>query len=491
MPPAIHPEAPAPEGARPSGLELPQAPVDTASPIRAVVLVVLSVLTAEALSVWFGTQIVANIGFLHGLLDCVIILALTLPLLLWLFLRPLRRAFEETALARASMQDRCRELEASMLDRTAMLERLNQSLGRSEAKYSSLVENSPTGIFILQGGRIVFGNNLFFEMIGLSKQETTDLDPIPWVHPDDLTTVRQIWKRQDANEGTLGDCDYRIITATGALRWVRCRATPMKSSEGTSLLCNIQDITERYQAEKNFKESREALRLLSARLLTVQEEDRKRVAQDLHDGIGQSLSAVKFMVERALKGACSEPKGCHMEVLKSVVPVLQQSVEETRRICMGLRPSTLDDLGLIATLKWFCREFQISSPQVQVDLTIGLEESQIPDQLKTNIFRIIQESMNNVAKHARAHRVAIDFCPSEGQLTLTIEDDGVGFDTTRRKETDRSGGLGLASMRERAEQCDGTLWIASAPGRGTRLTVKWPLIDAPDFVEKFYSRAWM
>jgi signal transduction histidine kinase len=256
-----------------------------------------------------------------------------------------------------------------------------------------------------------------------------------------------------------------------------------------ALLGNIQDITERHHAEQNLRESREALRQLSARLLTVQEEERKRIAQDLHDGIGQSLTAVKFMVEKALDDSSPQPVDSRRELLRNVVPVIQHSVAEVRNICMALRPSILDDLGLIATLQWFCREFIRVYPHVQVDLEISIEEAQIPEILKTNIFRIVQESMNNVAKHAKAGQVFISLCWSrQAELVLTVRDDGDGFERNVTGGRNRPGGFGLASMRERAECTDGILHIDSVLGQGTTITAKWPLINTPDFIKLFYPK---
>jgi signal transduction histidine kinase len=239
----------------------------------------------------------------------------------------------------------------------------------------------------------------------------------------------------------------------------------------------------------SLRQSGDELRQLSARLLTVQEEDRKRVARELHDSIGQSLTAVKFMIERALRGACACPEGRHMEILKSVIPVIQQSVEESRRICMALRPSMLDDLGLLPTLDWFVREFRKTYPHIPVSLDLGIEERQIPDVLKINIFRIAQEALNNAAKHARPSHIQVSLQWREGALGLTVADDGIGLEPAAARDPARPGGFGLSSMRERAELHDGTLVVHSAPGLGTTVSARWPLVDAPDFVDRFYADA--
>jgi PAS domain S-box-containing protein len=359
----------------------------------------------------------------------------------------------------------------------------------SEAHYSCVVENSPTGIFILCGHRIVFGNARFYEMIGLPNYQGPELDAAQFMIPAEFARIDLLLQRRYAGDRSSEDIDSRLVTAGGEACWIRGRTVLIDFHGEPALLGNIQDITERHQAEKNLQESREALRQLSARLLRVQEEERKRIARDLHDGIGQSLTAVKFMVEKALDDS-GQPQPGRMELLRNVVPVIQHCVAEVRNICMALRPSILDDLGLIATLQWFCREFLKVYPQIQVDLEIGIEEAQIPEALKTNIFRIVQESLNNVAKHAKAKRVLVGLSwARQAELVLTVRDDGEGLEPSVAGGRNRPGGLGLPSMRERAEGTDGDLRIDSAPGKGTTITARWPLINAPDFIQLFYPSA--
>jgi signal transduction histidine kinase len=176
------------------------------------------------------------------------------------------------------------------------------------------------------------------------------------------------------------------------------------------------------------------------------------------------------MVDQALRGACGQPRSCHLDVLQQVTPVLRQTVEETRRICMALRPSTLDDLGLIATLRWFTREFQKTCPGLAIDLDIGLEEATLPEPLKTGIFRIVQEALGNAARHAGARRVEVVLGWDRSVLELTVADDGVGFDPQAKANP---AGLGLDAMKEWAGLHDGALRLDTAPGRGTVLTVRW------------------
>lgn len=354
-----------------------------------------------------------------------------------------------------------------------------QAIRDSEEKYSTVVESSPTGIFIYLDGRILFGNQRFFKMVGRAAEDLAEIDAAEVIHPDDWPMVRELWRKRFQGSGGNEDYDCRILTGQGDVRWVSGRSTLIRYRGGVALLGNIQDITERHRAEQALRDSRETLHRLSARLLAAQETERQRVARELHDSIGQTLSAVKFMVERAIEGDGSPGSGPHLTSLRAVVPVIQTSVEEVRRISMALRPSTLDDLGLIATLAWFSREFQSTYPHIQVDHAIEVEESAVPDPLKTTIFRIVQEAMNNAAKHSRASRITLALRGVFGTLQLVVADNGVGFNPGEPRRQDASGGFGLAFMRERAELFGGAFVVTSGVGLGTEVTAQWAVAEIP------------
>jgi len=443
------------------------------APTRAFLVVTLAILVAELCSINYGPWLGPQGGWFHESIDTLVILALTLPALSWFFARPLTAALRAKAQADLAMQRMCHDLDLTVRERTAQLESLNQSLRQSEANYASLLEASPTGVFILHGNRIVFGNHRFSEMTGRSLEALGRIAPASLVHPEDLPALVHIWNRRATGQSRW-DCEFRVLAAGGALRWVSGRFAPIRFQEDTALLGNVQDITEHHQAEQEVRESREALRGLSELRFTILEEDRRRVARELHDGIGQTLSAIKFLVERTMNTQTLPTGGDPLDQLRGVIPLIQRSVDEIRRICMALRPSTLDDLGLLATLKWFTREFQATYPGIGLELAIAAEEALIPEALKTSIFRITQESLNNVAKHAQARKVAVGFQSSEGGLVLVIQDDGVGFDPLLPRDPGRPGGLGFASMRERAEYFGGSLAISSAPGCGTTIRASWP-----------------
>ncbi|MCU0578400.1 MAG: sensor histidine kinase, partial [Desulfobacterota bacterium] len=244
------------------------------------------------------------------------------------------------------------------------------------------------------------------------------------------------------------------------------------------LIVEARDISALKKSELALLESKNRLRLLSAQVLLAQETERKRIAKELHDGIGQYLSAIKYRVEHALVQK-SPTEGQPAGFLQDMIPVIQGAIEEIRSICMDLRPSILDDLGIRATLSWFCREFQKTYSHIHIEPEISAEEERIPGHLKIIIFRITQEALNNIAKHSAAGSVRLALARDDQQLWLEIKDDGRGFAVEQIGIGAPEGrGLGLGSMRERAELSGGAFQITSVMGEGTLIRATWPLIDA-------------
>jgi signal transduction histidine kinase len=238
-------------------------------------------------------------------------------------------------------------------------------------------------------------------------------------------------------------------------------------------LCVQQRTQELAETFMELNESREELRLLASQLLRAQEDERKRIAREMHDSIGSSLSAVKFCLENAAAQLTGNP-----EVRESFITLsraMDQAIDESRRIMTDLRPSLLDDFGIIATIGWFCRRFESIYTDITVEKDIRLEESQVPENLKIIIFRVIQEAMNNSAKHSRARKISLDLSLEDGCITLRVSDDGVGFDRAAVVSKGEGAKFGLTSMRERAELSGGEFEIESILEIGTTISVRWKI----------------
>jgi PAS domain S-box-containing protein len=228
------------------------------------------------------------------------------------------------------------------------------------------------------------------------------------------------------------------------------------------------------EAYEKLKQSEKELRLLSSQLLTVQEKERSRIARELHDGIGQSLSSIKFRVEDALGQISKDFTDSGVNSLNNLIPLIQNTVEEVRRITMDLRPSTLDDLGILATIAWFCRELQETYSSVEVKREISVKETEVPEPLKIVIYRVLQEALNNVVKHSGANRVTISLDKKNNTIQLAIEDNGCGFDLDEALSVDDfRRGFGLASMRERIDLSGGLFSLETDRGKGTAVKGYW------------------
>ena len=345
-----------------------------------------------------------------------------------------------------------------------------EALRDSEEKYSNLVENSPIGVFIFQEDRFVFVNPKFAELLEYSRDELLNEAPFEIVHPDDRERVLAIVSSRLQGERAPDRYEYRLVTKTGQVRWVVTCNAMIRHRGAVATLGNVQDVTDRKRMETE-------LRRLSARLLAIQEEERHRVARDLHDSVGQKLTGIKFMVEAALGAPWPEERRSGIERLRSLIPMIQEAVEEVRCISTALRPSILDDLGLLPTLAWYLREFNKAYPHIQVEPQLQAQEPDVPATLRTPIFRILQEATNNLAKHSGATHVEIGLDVGAGHLCLRIQDDGIGFNPKTTAENGKLGS-GLSSMRERAELSGGTFLLVTSPEQGTRIEVTWPLDPA-------------
>lgn len=215
------------------------------------------------------------------------------------------------------------------------------------------------------------------------------------------------------------------------------------------------------------EEARRNLARLSERLVNAQEEERRRIARELHDEIGPAVSASLVELGR-LESTPSDSRSYH-EILASMRRMLEGCVSGVRDMALLLRPSMLDDLGLVAALNWQAREL---TRRTELDVRMVTEELEddLPDSHKTCVYRVVQEALNNCAKHSHATQVRVFVRRDSEALSVTVQDDGVGFDSTQER------GIGLLGMQERVARLGGLFSIQSSAGRGTILSVRVPLL---------------
>lgn len=356
--------------------------------------------------------------------------------------------------------------------------RVEAALEESQQEYRQLVETMNEGLAAIDDkGAITYLNKRTAEMLGYERHELVGRPAIDLVEHSCREKFKSNIARRES--GQTGSYELTLHARDGRRVWVLISPSLLYDHAGQRIgsFAVITDVTERVLMEQALKASEHELRVLSSQVLTAQESERQRIASELHDGLGQALSAIKFSLENSLILLRKSTPDCDLSQMEALIPRMQRAIEEVRRISMDLRPSMLDDLGLLATLRWFCREFQQDYSGIAVDLQLEAEEADIGKALKLITFRIVQEALNNVAKHAGTDTVVIRLSRAGDKIELDIVDHGVGFDPGEiaTKRSRRTGGAGLLSMRERAEYSGGTFRVTSNKGSGTRIHITWPI----------------
>jgi signal transduction histidine kinase len=218
-------------------------------------------------------------------------------------------------------------------------------------------------------------------------------------------------------------------------------------------------------------EDRARARRLAAQVISAQDEERARVARELHDSTAQILTAVMLQLRAAADESRSPELDARIATLRELAA---EALEEVRCLSHTMHPRVLDDLGLAAALEWLARQTRAEEP---FDVHVAAEDGElgIPEHLASVLYRVAQEALRNAARHAEAHRVEVTLRRADGAATLEVVDDGRGFDLRRAEE--RRPGMGLFSMRERVGLVNGRLVVSSAPGRGTRVVATVPLAN--------------
>jgi len=265
----------------------------------------------------------------------------------------------------------------------------------------------------------------------------------------------------------------------GRILSVLLTAFPLLDESGKiiSLATIAKDITRRKQVERELDISRQYLQKLSRNSIEALENDRRTTAKELHDSIGASLAAIKFRLEGIVDEIARTPQKAAAS-LSETITYLQEAITETKQISAKLRPTILDDLGLLSTITWYLRQFTEQFGNIKLTQHIEVREEDISDTLKIVIYRVLQESLHNAAKHSDAAEIRIGLKSDSDRFVLEVADNGCGFDVQKTlSRLDPLSGYGLASIRERAEIVGGSLAIDSSPGEGT--SIKMILPQAP------------
>jgi signal transduction histidine kinase len=264
------------------------------------------------------------------------------------------------------------------------------------------------------------------------------------------------------------------ITRNGTRFWAHVIVTPMHDASGKLRgFSNItHDITERKRAEEDLHTYAERLKAMSRRLVEVQEAERRLLAAELHDRAGQALTALGLNLSMIGRGLSAETKPESAARLEECASLVRETVDAMRDVMKELRPLVLDDYGLPAALRALSASFS-ERTGIKVDFSGSESQASLPKPVDLALFRIAQEAFNNIAKHSKASRVEIELSRVNGHATLSIRDDGVGFDPKRAEGSDSDSGWGLLIMRERAEAVGAHFRLDTDSGAGVQVRVEY------------------
>ena len=357
--------------------------------------------------------------------------------------------------------------------REAERQSANHALKASEMRYRRLFETAQDGILILNAdtGQIDDVNPFLTDLLGYTREQL--LGNKLWeIGPFKDTKASKAEFRELQREAYVRYEDLPLETSAGKSINVEFVSNVYQVNGAKVIQCNIRNITERKQAEAKRKQYSRKLQVLSRRLVEAQETERRNIARELHDEIGQALTVMQLNLQAMLQlpGADAlTPR------LTENLKVVERVLEQVQDISLDLRPSILDDLGLEPALRWYT-DRQAALVELKVEFHADPLEQRLDPVIETECFRVAQEALTNVVRHAQAKAVTVELRKEEGQLHLCVRDDGIGFDVAVvREKAVRGTSLGLLSMEERAVLAGGRLEFNSVPGRGTEVHAWFPL----------------
>ncbi|MCW3092977.1 MAG: domain S-box protein [Ferruginibacter sp.] len=293
----------------------------------------------------------------------------------------------------------------------------------------------------------------------------------PIIYDEDIKSVYKI--NEELIEGLVNRnlSLNRNNTKDGSVIYSEWYNSVLRDEQGNviTILSLVHDVTERKKAEETLLQSYEEIRRLTNHLQSIREEERTNIAREIHDELGQQLTVLKMEVKGLNKKLHDANEGTKQKI-GDILELLDSSVKSIRRISSELRPSLLDNLGLVAAMEWHSKEFE-KRWAIKIVFNEPKEELELPDSKKNGLFRIFQESLTNISRHANANKIKVSLEKKSQQLILSIEDDGQGFEKEKisGKET-----LGILGMKERSEMMGGYYEINSIPGKGTIIIVAVP-----------------
>lgn len=350
------------------------------------------------------------------------------------------------------------------------------ALNESEEKYRGLVERIPDMILLTDlEGRPYYVSPSVTPILGYTPREVIGRLPADFLSPANAAKINGMLSMIRDGMDTEG-AEMAISRKDGRVASTEWNGIPVRLDGdivGFQLIC--RDHTDRREAEEEIRKSRERLRNLSSHLQTSREQERKRIAREIHDALGQTLTAIKLDIAW-LKKQLPKSKKDLIDKTEAVIGLVDATIMTVKRLCSELRPGLLDDLGLFPAMEWLANDFQ-KRTGIRMQVAEPNREITMNDDLATSIFRIFQEALTNIARHSHATAVRVSLTQRPKLIELEISDNGIGI---TREQISHRGSFGLMGMAERAHALGGGFRISGVAGEGTTITVRIPSSPVTD-----------
>ena len=421
-------------------------------------------------------------GYEHGAVDYI-----SVPVIAEL-LRAKVRVFADLHRKTRQLEVLNRDLEQRVVERTEelgrkaeLLSQLNLELVSKNQELDAIIHTAPDIIFSRKAdGSRDYISDRFYDFTGAPPASANGFGWLDYVHPEDKHKAMDDWLRS-VESGANYEAEYRLRSKEGPYRWFRARALPIRD-DGKILKWygTCSDIHDSKVLEQSIRDSAtelekmvdlrtEELRRLSIRLMTMQDQERRRIARDLHDGLGQELAVAKMVLDKMLLQKTAHPAD---ETWSQASAIVDRAIQQVRTMSHLLHPPLLDEVGLLSALAWYVEGLTKRSG---IETSLSVQPSDFPrlaPEIETAVFRIVQEALTNVFRHSGARKVGVSLTQQNGLITVAVRDDGKGIGKSVAELRPESVGVGIGGMKQRAKEFGGQLRLTNAhPGTLLELTI--------------------
>jgi len=397
----------------------------------------------------------------------------------------LHRKNQQLERLNSELEQRVAERTAELQQKAVALHKLNRELSQRNQELDAIVQTAPDIIFSRNpDGTRDYISTRFYEYTGAKPDSATGFGWLEYIHPDDKEASHAKWLHS-VQSGEAYDCTYRMRGSDSQYRWFRARAVPLRDNHGTIVKWygTCSDIHDSKLLEQSIRESTielermveqrtAALRRLSNRMMTMQDEERRRIAREIHDGLGQELAAAKMIMDGILsKDSSPSMQQASLEASQ----LIDRAIQQVRTISHLLHPPLLDEVGLVSALRWFLEGLSERSG-IEVVLEVDPPDmGRLKSEIETAIFRIVQEALTNMFRHSGARHGSVKVLEKDGNVIVCVRDDGKGVDEQVIQLRPESVGVGIGGMRQRVTELGGTLRLVNA-NPGTLVEVIIPAV---------------